>query len=97
MGKANSTTRLQKKYVGLFKKAGAVAPTNTVNPKELGLADDALFRRMVSKGIFVRKGKNRYFMNMKVAEKNQLLSNKWGFPLFLALGIILIVILLILI
>ena len=51
------------RYVRLLQSAGAVSPDLAVTVVELGIRESHIFRRLVNRGILVRTGDGRYYVD----------------------------------
>src|SRR5262249_50639782 len=58
----------QNRYMRRFAEAGATAPARAVTLGELGLRESWAFRRMVSRGVFVRCEAGQFYLDTTAAE-----------------------------
>lgn len=58
----------QSRYIRAFERAGAIDEDRARTLQELHLRDTQVFRRMVMRGIFISCSKERYYLNIPVAE-----------------------------
>ncbi len=59
---------LQKKYVRKFQESGAFDIKSARSLEELGLKDRHLFRRMVSRGVFIPAPNNKFYIDKDALE-----------------------------
>ncbi len=58
----------QNKLMRTFRDAGAVSPDTARSVQELGVRNSWVFRRLVSRGVFILVGTERYYMDEQIAE-----------------------------
>jgi len=79
----------KKKYLRVFRKAGAINEKSAKSLEDLKLHNSLIFRRMVTRGIFVQTGDSRYYLNQPVAEVYE--NNRKYYARIILLIVILIV------
>ncbi|MCK6483041.1 MAG: hypothetical protein HUU22_15715 [Phycisphaerae bacterium] len=60
--------RRQNQYMRVFQERGATTPRNAQSLEELGLRNSWIFRRMVSRGVFLTSAGDRWFMSEAEAD-----------------------------
>lgn len=60
--------RRQNQYMRVFQERGATTPPNARSLEELGLRNSWIFRRMVSRGVFLTSANDRWFMSEAAAD-----------------------------
>ena len=53
------------KYIRIFREAGATSPEASIIPTEHGIRNSFVFQKLVRRGVFVRLGNGRYYMDEK--------------------------------
>ena len=52
-----------KKYIRIFRKAGADSPQRSINPHEHGINKGFVFRKLERQGVFVRENNEKYYLD----------------------------------
>lgn len=68
MSAAVTSMRIRR-YIRLFREAGALRPARAVSLEELGVRRTRVFRRMAAYGVFVEKPDGRFWMNELAADR----------------------------
>ncbi|HNU50225.1 MAG TPA: hypothetical protein PKJ98_04825 [Verrucomicrobiota bacterium] len=58
----------RKKFVRRFKELGATSPERAVPFAEVGMRRSWVFDRMISRGVFVATGDDRFYVNEEAAD-----------------------------
>ena len=58
----------RKKFIRRFREAGATSPDRAISFADVGMRRSWVFAQMVSRGVFVDAGGDRYWMNEQAAE-----------------------------
>lgn len=58
----------RKKFIRKFAERGATSHDRAIPFEEIGMRRSWLFDQMVSRGVFVHVGQNRFYMNEQAAE-----------------------------
>jgi hypothetical protein len=58
----------QNKLIRRFREAGATAPNFARSPEDLGCRNSWLFRRLVTRGVFVETKPGRYYVDETAAD-----------------------------
>ena len=61
--------RKQNQYMDKFYRAGAVDGIHSINPKDIGIRNNLIFKRMVRREIFIDAGGGRYYMDIQRARE----------------------------
>ena len=54
---------MMNKYMRIFRQAGATSPETSIVPMEHGIRNSPVFQKLVRRGVFVRLGNGRYYMD----------------------------------
>lgn len=57
----------RKRFIRRFRELGATSPDRAVAFTDLGLRRSWIFRQMVSRGVFMPAGEDRYYVNERAA------------------------------
>lgn len=52
-----------RRYVRIFRKAGATSPSTAIRPPEHGVRNSMLFQKLVRQGVLVKMGDDRYYLD----------------------------------
>lgn len=53
-----------KKYIRIFKDADAITPHSAILPREHGIRNNLVFKKLVRQGILVEVGNERYYLDL---------------------------------
>jgi hypothetical protein len=79
-----------KKIISRFAQREAFSPDRAVTPGELGINENFIFRRLVSRGVITEAGLGRYYINRENLEDFNALRRR---KVFIVLAVILVVVL----
>ena len=51
------------RYICIFRKAGAISLSGSINPLEHGITMGFVFRKLVRQGIFVKENNEKYYLD----------------------------------
>lgn len=68
MSGATVIIRKQNKMIRRFRDVGAISPDSARGLAEVGVRDSWVFRRLVSRGVFVHVGSDNYYMDENAAD-----------------------------
>jgi hypothetical protein len=69
MGEAAVFVAKQNKLIRRFREAGATAPQFARMPEDLGCRNSWIFRRLVTRGVFVETKPGRYYVDEVAADE----------------------------
>jgi hypothetical protein len=56
------------RYIRKFREAGATSPEASIIPTEHGIRNSFVFQKLVRRGVFVRLGNGRYYLDERKEE-----------------------------
>ena len=84
----------RKKFVRSFREHGATSPDRAIRFADVGMRRSWIFDQMISRGVFVDAGNDRYWMNEQVASAFLEAQRRW---VLLVAGVLVVLFLIVLI
>ena len=76
----------RKRFIRRFREAGATTPERAIPFGEVGMRRSWIFNQMLSRGVFLEAGPDRYYMDERAADGFLLAQRRWALA---ALGVFL--------
>jgi hypothetical protein len=83
----------RKKFIRRFVEEGATSPDQAIPFADVGLRRSWVFDQMVARGVFVRVGHDRYYMNEPAAQTFLAAQRRWA---LIVTGVLLLLFLIVL-
>lgn len=84
----------RKKFIRRFAEQGATSPDQAIPFADVGMRRSWIFDQMVVRGVFVRAGHDRYYMNERKAQVFLAAQRRWALIVTSALVLLFLVFLL---
>lgn len=68
----------RKRLIRRFREAGATAPERAIPFGEVGIRRSWIFDQMLSRGVFLEAGPDRYYVDERAAEAYLLAQRRWA-------------------